>query len=79
VLSDPVRLDLCRHLVNEGITTSELARRTGMPPPQVSRHLAKLRNVDLLLSTRSGRYVYHRLSVEILRQIGPELLLAIVR
>ena len=79
VLSDPVRLDLCRHLVNEGITTSELARRTGMPPPQVSRHLAKLRNVDLLLSTRSGRYVYHRLSVEKLRQIGPELLLAIVR
>lgn len=79
VLSDPVRLDLCRHLVNEGISTSELARRTGMARSQVSRHLAKLRNVDLLVSTKSGRYVYHRLSVEQLRQLGPELLKAIIR
>lgn len=79
VLSDPVRLDLCRHLVNEGISTSELSRRTGMARPQVSRHLAKLRSVDLLVSTKNGRYVYHRLSVEQLRQLGPELLSAILR
>ncbi|MDF2826272.1 MAG: transcription regulator ArsR [Mycobacterium sp.] len=79
VLSDPVRLDLCRHLVNEGITTSELARRTTMARPQVSRHLAKLRGVGLLVSERSGRYVYHRLSVDQLRQLGPELLKAIIR
>lgn len=79
VLSDPGRLDLCRHLVNEGITTSELARRTGMARPQISRHLAKLRGVGLLVSEKSGRYVYHRLSVEQLRQLGPELLKAIIR
>lgn len=79
VLSDPVRLDLCRHLVNEGIATSELARRTGMARSQVSRHLAKLRGADLLVSEKSGRYVYHRLSVEQLKQLGPELLQAIIR
>ena len=79
VLSDPARLDLCRHLVNEGISTSELARRTGMARSQVSRHLGKLRGAHLLTSEKNGRYVYHRLSVEQLNQLGPELLQAIIR
>jgi DNA-binding transcriptional ArsR family regulator len=79
VLSDPARLALCRHLVNEAITTSDLARRMNMTRPQVSRHLSKLRSVGLLRSEPSGRYVYHRIDVQFLMQIGVELLRAIVR
>ncbi|MFE2940025.1 DUF5937 family protein [Streptomyces sp. NPDC059255] len=79
VLSDPARLNLCRHLVNEAITTSDLARRTNMTRPQVSRHLAQLRSAGLLTSERSGRYVYHRVDVQHLMQIGVELLRVIVR
>ncbi|MFC3999304.1 DUF5937 family protein [Nocardiopsis sediminis] len=79
ILSDPSRLALCRHLVNEAITTSDLSRRTNMTRPQVSRHLSKLRSAGLLRSERSGRYVYHRIDVHDLAQIGLELLRAIVR
>ncbi|MFD3921172.1 DUF5937 family protein [Streptomyces sp. NPDC058595] len=79
ILSDPARLALCRHLVNEAITTSDLARRMSMTRPQVSRHLAKLRAAGVLTSQRSGRYVYHRVDVDTLMRIGVELLRAIVR
>lgn len=79
VLSDPNRLAICRHLVNETITTSELARRTGMPLAQVSRHLARLREVGLLHSERDGRYVRHRLDVAEVMQTGPRLIRAIVQ
>ncbi len=78
-LSDPNRLAICRHLVNEAITTSDLARRVGMAPPQVSRHLARLREVGLLVSERDGRFVYHRLDVTAVMQLGPQLISAIVR
>jgi DNA-binding transcriptional ArsR family regulator len=79
ILADPARLALCRHLVNESITTSELARRTGMTRPQVSRHLTRLREADLLISRRDGRLVHHRLDVQRLKQLGVDVLTAIVR
>ncbi|MEV0184536.1 DUF5937 family protein [Streptomyces sp. NPDC050625] len=78
-LAEPSRLAICRHLVNEAITTTELAERTGMTQPQVSRHLAHLREVDLLLSRREGRMVYHRLDVQRFRHLGVDVLLAIVQ
>ncbi|MFI1353909.1 DUF5937 family protein [Streptomyces sp. NPDC020898] len=79
ILSDPARLSLCRHMVNEAITTSDLARRANMTRPQVSRHLAKLRSAGLLTSERNGRNVYHRVDVNRLMHIGVELLRVIVR
>lgn len=78
ILSDPARLALCRHLVNEPITTSELAARTGMTPPQVSRHLGRLRETGLLTSHRNGRMVYHRLDVQRLMHLGVDVLTSIV-
>ncbi|MFD5735712.1 DUF5937 family protein [Streptomyces sioyaensis] len=79
VLADPSRLALCRHLVNEPITTSELASRMGMSLPQVSRHLARLREAELLVSRREGRLIYHRLDVARFRHLGVDILQAIVR
>lgn len=79
VIADAHRLELCRHLVNESITTTDLARRTGMPVSQVSRHLARLRSVGLLTSERDGRYVHHRLDVSVLMQLGPQVISSIVQ
>ncbi|SED26034.1 DNA-binding transcriptional regulator, ArsR family [Nocardioides exalbidus] len=79
VISDANRLELCRHLVNEAITTTDLAHRTGMPVSQVSRHLAKLRSVGLLTSERDGRHVHHRLDVATLMQLGPQVISSIVQ
>lgn len=79
ILADPARLSLCRHLVNEPITTSDLAARTGMTLPQVSRHLARLREADLLISRRDGRMVHHRLNLHRLMQLGVDVLTTIMR
>jgi DNA-binding transcriptional ArsR family regulator len=79
VLNDPHRLALCRHLAGEAITTSELARRSGMSAPQVSRHIERLRSAGLVTSSRDGRFVYHRLSTDVMMQLGVDLLGAILR
>jgi DNA-binding transcriptional ArsR family regulator len=79
ILSDPARLALCRHLVNEPITTSDLSVRTGMTLPQVSRHLGRLREAGLLTSHRDGRMIYHRLDVQRLMRLGLDVMTAIIR
>jgi len=79
ILTDPQRLALCRHLAGEAITTSELALRTGMSAPQVSRHIGRLRAAGLVSSSRHGRLVYHRLSTDVMTRLGFDLLSAIVR
>jgi DNA-binding transcriptional ArsR family regulator len=79
VLTDPQRLSLCRHLAGEAITTSDLARRTGMPVSQVSRHIGRLREAGLITSTRDGRLVHHRLSSDTMNRLGIDLLSAILR
>ncbi|GHF94204.1 MULTISPECIES: ArsR/SmtB family transcription factor [Amycolatopsis] len=79
ILADPARLSLCRHLVNEPITTSDLAARTGMTVPQVSRHLGRLREAGLLVSHRDGRMIQHRLNLQRLLPMGVDVLTAIMR
>jgi DNA-binding transcriptional ArsR family regulator len=79
VLSDPARLALCRHLASEPSTTSELAARTGMTEPQVSRHVGRLRQVGLIRSERDGKMVYHRFASDVLIQLGYDVLATIVR
>ena len=79
ILSDPARLSLCRHLVNEPITTSDLAARTGMTLPQVSRHLGRLREAGLLTSRRDGRQIHHRLDTDCLMRLGVDVLTSIIR
>ncbi|TDO45776.1 DNA-binding transcriptional ArsR family regulator [Kribbella sp. VKM Ac-2527] len=79
ILTDPQRLALCRHLAGEAITTSELARRTGMSAPQVSRHVGRLRDAGLITSARDGRLVYHRLATDVVMRLGFDLMGAILR
>lgn len=79
VLAEGARLELCRHLVNEYCSTSELARRTGMGAPQVSRHLGRLREVGLLESVRDGKMVRHRMQLAAVYSLGYEFLARIIR
>ncbi|KIF75616.1 hypothetical protein QR77_20310 [Streptomyces sp. 150FB] len=78
-ISEPARLELCRHLLGEPITTSELAERMGIGEPQVSRHLRRLREVGLVSSQREGRMVYHRLHAELLLNLGADVLTTVMR
>ncbi|MEU5031257.1 helix-turn-helix domain-containing protein [Streptomyces milbemycinicus] len=79
VLASPGRMELCRHLLGEPITTSELAKRLGLDDTQVSRTLRQLREAGLIESEREGRYVYHRLATSTLLRLGQDVLATIMR
>jgi DNA-binding transcriptional ArsR family regulator len=78
-LAEPGRWELCRHLIGESITTSELAVRTGLSAPAVSRHLRVLREAGMVSSQREGRQVFHRMHSSLILQLGNDVMSAIVR
>ncbi|MCX4835373.1 DUF5937 family protein [Streptomyces sp. NBC_01016] len=78
-LASPGRMELCRHLLGEPITTSELATRLGSTEPQVSRTLRQLREAGLVRSTRDGKLVRHRLATDVVRALGDDVLATVMR
>lgn len=50
-----------------------------MAPPQVSRHLRKLREAGLVLAERNGRLVYYTLDADAIRMLGVDLEMAMRR
>ncbi|HZC07149.1 MAG TPA: metalloregulator ArsR/SmtB family transcription factor [Ktedonobacterales bacterium] len=54
-LADPLRLEILRELMGGPATVSELTALTGATQPNVSNHLALLRERGLVRATREGR------------------------
>ncbi|WP_407304396.1 metalloregulator ArsR/SmtB family transcription factor [Acinetobacter sp.] len=62
-LSDPTRLDILKLvIVKQNICVCELTERLQLSQPKISRHLALLRNLSILLDQRQGQWVYYRLN-----------------
>jgi DNA-binding transcriptional ArsR family regulator len=78
-LADPARIRLCRLIAREALTTLDLAQRSGMTEPQVSRHLRQLRDAALVRPERDGRLVHYHLDLESIRNLGQDLEHAIFR
>lgn len=74
VLAEPRRTELCRHLGNEYISTQELSERLDMAPSQVSRHLKRLKDVDLVRTRRDGKQVKYFLAIDRVAEIGRQYL-----
>ncbi|WP_367323236.1 DUF5937 family protein [Streptomyces sp. HUAS ZL42] len=74
VLCDAGRQRIVRAIAREPLTPSELADRGGMSLPQVSRHLARLREAGLVTVERDGRRAYYQLHLERVRRLGDDLL-----
>jgi DNA-binding transcriptional ArsR family regulator len=78
-LNDPMRIRLCRALLREPRSTTDLARQTGMAESQVSRHLRRLREAGLVSTSRDGRLMLYQLDVECLERLGGDLIAAMLR
>lgn len=62
VLSDETRRRLLALLLKEGeLCVCELGYALDMPQPKVSRHLAVMREAEVLAQRREGTWVYYRL------------------
>ena len=65
-LSDPTRLDILKLvLAKQNICVCALTEALNLSQPKISRHLALLRNLSVLLDQRQGQWVYYRLNPDL--------------
>jgi DNA-binding transcriptional ArsR family regulator len=60
-MAEPVRLAILERLVDGPATVADLVGRIGATQPNVSNHLAVLRDADLVRAVREGRTAVYRL------------------
>jgi ArsR family transcriptional regulator len=61
-LADPKRLCVLQCLARGEMSVRDLSERVGCQVPNMSQHLAVLRNSGLVLTRRDGNTVYYRLA-----------------
>lgn len=64
LLSDPTRLRLLVLLDQKDLCVCQLTGITGISQPNVSKHLARLRDMGLVKDERREQYTYYTLSIE---------------
>ena len=75
-LADPARLSCLLVVRQQPRTVTEVVAYTSLSQPNVSKHLACLRNCGLVQAERSGRFVFYQLAhpqVEFLLQAAEAL------
>lgn len=60
-LSDKTRLRLVELIGSEEVSVGFLAEQLGESQPKVSRHLAYLRNANVVSTRRDGKWIYYYL------------------
>jgi len=73
-LSEPIRLEIVRALLSaKELCVCQIVQASGLSQPNVSFHMRVLREADLVLWERRGRWVYYRLNLEnpMLRAVLP--------
>jgi DNA-binding transcriptional ArsR family regulator len=61
-LADPKRLCVLQSLADGELSVRDLSDRVGCHVPNMSQHLAVLRNSGLVLTRREGNAIYYRLA-----------------
>lgn len=65
-LSDPTRLDILKIILErQNVCVCEITESLQLSQPKISRHLALLRNLLILLDERKGQWVYYRLNPDL--------------
>jgi ArsR family transcriptional regulator, cadmium/lead-responsive transcriptional repressor len=80
--ADPSRLSILKSIAGGPVAVSEIVEKTGLSQPNVSNHLACLRDCGLVTAAQQGRYVYYQLSDErvcALLALAEELLADVAR
>jgi ArsR family transcriptional regulator len=64
LLTDPTRLRILNLLSEESLSVAELQEILGMGQSRISTQLAQLRKAGLVEDSRTGKYVFYRLTIE---------------
>ena len=68
-LSDPIRREILELLREGRLSAGEIANRFSVSGAAVSKHLAVLREADLIRDTREGKYIYYELNTSVLEEV----------
>lgn len=59
VLSDETRLRIIHLLFHQDLCVCELVEILELPQPKISKHIAKLRQINLVKTQRNEQYIYY--------------------
>ena len=68
-LSDPIRREILNMLKKERLSAGEIAERFDVTFASISRHLAVLKDADLIRDEREGKFIYYTLNASVLEEI----------
>ena len=68
-LSDPIRREILNLLKNGRLSAGEISDHFPVTDAAISRHLSVLKDADLILDTREGKFIYYDLNASVLEEI----------
>ena len=68
-LSDPTRREILQMLKRGTMSAGDLAAKFDMSAAAVSRHLAVLKEAELVRDKREGKFIYYTLNAAVLEEI----------
>lgn len=63
-LGDETRLRIVNLLREQQLCVCEMVEITGLSQPKISRHIARLRTMDIVIANRNEQYVYYSLNLD---------------
>ena len=68
-LADPIRRDILNLLKEGRLSAGEICAHFRVTAASISRHLAVLKEADLIRDTREGKYIYYELNASVLEEV----------
>lgn len=68
-LADPVRREILNLLKKGRLSAGDIANHFSITNAAISRHLAVLREADLIADQREGKFIYYELNASVLEEI----------
>ncbi len=68
-LSDPIRREILNLLKAGPMAAGDIAAKFEVTGAAVSRHLAVLKEADLIRDNRAGKYIFYELNASVLEEI----------
>ena len=68
-LADPIRREILNLLKKGRLSAGEICEHFSVTGASISRHLAILREADLIRNQREGKFIYYELNASVLEEI----------
>ena len=68
-LADPTRREILNLLKQGRLSAGEITDHFSITAAAISRHLSVLKDADLILDTREGKFIFYELNASVLEEI----------